>query len=56
MAERVLDTAEDDRLHVYRDLRNQPAAKGGRFIVEGEHILERLIASGIELESVVVSS
>ena len=56
MAVRELDTAEDDRLEAYRDLRNQPAAKGGRFIVEGEHILERLIASGIELESVDVSS
>ena len=51
-----LDSAGDDLLEVYRDLRNRPAVEGARFILEGEHILERLIASELELESVLVSS
>ncbi len=56
VAANELYSAGDDRLEAYRDLRNRPAADGGRFIVEGEHILERLIASGVELESIVISS
>ncbi|MEE3198602.1 MAG: RNA methyltransferase [Planctomycetota bacterium] len=51
-----LDSAGDELLEVYRDLRNRPVAGGARFILEGEHILERLIASELELESVLVSS
>ncbi len=56
MAVYELDSAGDDLLEVYRDLRNRPAVEGARFILEGEHILERLIASEVELESVLVSS
>ena len=56
MAVYELDSAGDGRLEAYRDLRNKHAAECARFIVEGEHILERLIASGVELESVLISS
>lgn len=56
MAVRELDTAEDGRIAAYRDLRTRLAPEGGRFIVEGEHLLERLISSEVELESVLLST
>ena len=47
--------ADDPRLAVYRDLKS-PLSKrrGERFVVEGELLAERLLASGLRLESVLV--
>ena len=56
MAVHELESAGDGRLAPYRDLRNRPAEAGDRFIVEGEHLLGRLLASEVELESALVSS
>mgnify|MGYP001043562006 FL=1 len=56
MAVHELESAGDERLAPYRDLRNRPGEAGERFIVEGEHLLGRLLASDVELESVLVSS
>ena len=56
LAVRELDSAEDERLEVYRDLRTRPGSDPGRFIVEGEHLLGRLVTSEVELESVLVST
>lgn len=49
-----LDIPEHNELAPYRDLR-QGQRGGGRFIVEGEHLVRRLLASGFAVESVVVS-
>jgi len=50
-----IESADDPRLAVYRDLKS-PLAKrrGQRFVVEGELLAERLLASGLGLESVLV--
>ena len=50
-----LASADDPRLAVYRDLKS-PLSKrrGERFVVEGELLAERLLASGLRLESVLV--
>jgi len=50
-----IDSADDPRLAVYRDLKS-PLSKrrGERFVVEGELLVERLLASGLGLESVLV--
>ena len=43
-----------ETLAPYRNLRQGPRP-GGRFIVEGEHLVRRLLASGFAVESVLVS-
>jgi tRNA G18 (ribose-2'-O)-methylase SpoU len=50
-----IDSADDPRLGVYRDLKS-PLSKrrGERFVVEGELLVERLVASGLGLESLLV--
>jgi tRNA G18 (ribose-2'-O)-methylase SpoU len=47
--------ADDPRLAVYRDLKS-PLSKrrSERFVVEGELLVERLLASGLHLDSVLV--
>lgn len=56
MAVHELEFAGDERLGPYRDLRNRSGEAGERFIVEGEHLLGRLLSSNVELESALVSS
>ncbi len=56
MAVHELESAGDERLGPYRDLRNRSGEAGERFIVEGEHLLGRLLSSDVELESALVSS
>ena len=51
-----LDSAEDERLAPYRDLRGRGLRKNKTFIVEGEHLVERLVSSSLEVASVLVSS
>ena len=50
-----LDTIDDPKLAVYRDLKS-PAAKrrSERFVVEGQLLAERLLTSGLRVESVLV--
>ena len=55
MATTVNDPS-DPRLAPYRDLKDRRLAReGGRFIVEGEHLVRRLLASDFEAESVLVT-
>jgi len=50
-----IESADDPRLAVYRDLKSpQAQRRGQRFVVEGELLAERLLASGLGLESVLV--
>lgn len=51
-----LCSAEDERLGPYRDLRGRSEFGAAHFIVEGEHLLERLLSSSLEVVSVLVSS
>lgn len=52
----VLDSLEDGRLEPYRRLKDREVAReGGRFIAEGWFIVQRLLASRFEIESVLVS-
>jgi len=51
-----LGSAEDERLGPYRDLRGRSEFGAAHFIVEGEHLLERLLSSSLEVVSVLVSS
>lgn len=50
-----IETPEDPRLAVYRDLKS-PLSKrrSQRFVVEGQLLAERLLRSGLDLESVLV--
>lgn len=55
MARIVMDSLEDPRLQPYRDLHHRSStARGRRFIAEGRLIVERLLASDYECESVLV--
>ena len=50
----VTDTA-DERLAIYRDLRHPDAGRSGRrFIVEGEHVVRRLLKSDYGCESLLI--
>lgn len=51
-----LGSAGDERLGPYRDLRGRSEFGAAHFIVEGEHLLERLLSSSLEVVSVLVSS
>lgn len=50
-----IETIDDPQLAWYRDLKS-PAAKrrGERFVVEGQLLAERLLSSGLQVESVLV--
>lgn len=48
---------DDTRLDPYRNLRNRnPTQYGGRFVVESRWLVERLLASDVEVESIVVDA
>jgi len=50
-----IESAGDSRLAVYRDLKSPLSRRRGqRFVVEGQLLAERLLASGLGLESVLV--
>jgi len=51
-----IDNLEDSRLAQYRDLRNKSHYRTtGYFVAEGWRVVERLLASGLQVESVLVS-
>jgi tRNA G18 (ribose-2'-O)-methylase SpoU len=51
-----IDSLADPRLLAYRNLKDKELARDGRrFIAEGEQVVRRLIASGIEVESVLLA-
>ena len=52
---RIPIAIDDPRLDDYRDLKNRPAEKPERFIVEGRWLLERLVASPHETISALCS-
>ena len=48
-----VDNLADDRLAPYRNLKDRELAReGGRFLAEGRHVVERLLAAPFEVESV----
>ena len=51
-----LDSADDKRLGPYRDLKGRSELGAEHFIVEGEHLVKRLLSSSLEVVSVLVSS
>ena len=51
-----LGSADDERLDPYRDLKGSSEFGAEHFIVEGEHLVERLLSSSLEVVSVLVSS
>jgi tRNA G18 (ribose-2'-O)-methylase SpoU len=52
-----LDSASDPRLEVYRDLRRSPlAAASGKFIAEGRWLVQRLLNSDCEVESLLLTA
>ena len=52
-----IDSLEDPRITVYRDLHaGADWRRRGRFIVEGHHLVQRLLASRFEVESVLVEA
>ena len=51
-----LDSADDKRLDPYRDLKGRSELGAEHFIVEGEHLVKRLLSSSLEVVSVLVSS
>lgn len=56
MAVLELDSAGDERLGPYRDLKGRSEFGAEHFIVEGEHLVGRLLSSALEVVSVLVSS
>lgn len=56
MAVIEIDSESDERLDAYRSLRDQATGPGDHFIVEGRHLVQRLITSGIEIDSVLLSA
>lgn len=51
-----LDSLDDPRLAVYRNLKERELARqGGQFIAESGHVVRRLLASDYPVESVLVS-
>ena len=52
-----IDSLQDSRLEPYRALKERELARrGGRFIAESEQIVRRLIASNLEVESVLMAN
>ncbi len=57
MAVVYLDSSEDRRLAAYRDLPGRPKrGDGEHFIVEGQFLVERLLASSLPTESIVTDA
>ncbi|MCA8998679.1 MAG: RNA methyltransferase [Planctomycetaceae bacterium] len=55
MSEYLLSSTDDPRLDPYRDLKRTNRTRGSRhFIAEGIRVVERLLASDFEVQSVVV--
>ena len=51
-----VDTLDDPRLHFYRNLKDgELAREGDRFIVEGDFVVQRALASDFPVESVLVA-
>ena len=51
-----IDSLDDPRLRRYRNLKDRELAReGGFFIVEGEHVVGRLLASVFPVESVLLA-
>ncbi len=62
-----IDSLDDERLTPYRDLKDRELAamvdqpgdgatgRGGLFIVQGEHLVRRMLASGFQIHSLLVS-
>jgi tRNA G18 (ribose-2'-O)-methylase SpoU len=56
MAEHFIDSLADSRLDPYRNVRQTNFTRwSGRFIAEGKLVVERLLTSGLAVESVLVS-
>lgn len=52
-----IDDLTDPRLDAYRELRTRnPTRYGRRFIVESEKLVGRMVASGLEVESILVDA
>jgi tRNA G18 (ribose-2'-O)-methylase SpoU len=51
-----IDDLEDPRLDDYRNLRDKQLADVGRFITEGRRVTQRLLESGLEVESVLTDA
>ena len=55
MAKIEIDDASDPRIRIYRDLpASHSVSRYPQFIVEGRLLIERLVNSGLSIESVVV--
>ena len=56
MPEHLIDSLDDPRLDVFRELKKTNLTRwSGRFIAEGVRVVKRLLASELEVESVLVS-
>jgi tRNA G18 (ribose-2'-O)-methylase SpoU len=54
--QQTIDSLDDPRVEAYRNMKDRELARdGGRFIAEGEQVVRRLLASGIGVESVLLS-
>jgi tRNA G18 (ribose-2'-O)-methylase SpoU len=54
--QQTVDSLDDPRVDAYRNMKDRELARdGGRFIAEGEQVVRRLLASGIGVESVLLS-
>ena len=51
-----LESSDDERLAPYRGLRSRAGRNEATFIVEGAHLVERLVSSSLDVVSVLVSS
>ena len=51
-----IDSLKDPRIAVYRDLQGAADWRRRRFIVEGQHLVNRLLASRFEVDSVLVEA
>jgi tRNA G18 (ribose-2'-O)-methylase SpoU len=51
-----IESPEDPRIECYRAMKERDlSSRGGRFIAEGEHVVRRLLESGWEVESLLLS-
>ena len=50
-----IESIDDPRLAPYRDLADTGGPDDARFVVEGETLVERLIASEVEVDSLLVN-
>lgn len=56
MPEILIDSVDDPRIAVYRDLpKSNLTRDSGQFIAEGQHLVERLLASDYQTESILAS-